>query len=196
MLTPIPTIFPLAALLLTTALPSQAQQFNIDLDTGKTHVAFVLKDVLHTVNGTFRVKEGHLSVDPANGSMSGSVIVDATSGNSGSTARDKRMTRDILQAQQFPEIRFDPSSEAGAIQPAGVSDIQVTGLFFIHGQSHKIIMPAHVEISANEVIAHGTFEVPYVAWGMKNPSNFLLKVNESVQIEVNAIGLIRRPGAE
>jgi polyisoprenoid-binding protein YceI len=182
-------------LLVTSALPAYAEQLTVDLDSGKTQVAFILKDVLHTVHGTFHVKEGHLFVDAATGAVSGDVVVDAASGNSGSAARDKRMTRDVLQAQQFPEIRFQPSNEAGPIQPAGASDIQVTGLFLIHGQSHKMTIPMHVQVSADDVTATGLFEVPYVAWGMKDPSNFLLKVNDSVQIDVNAVGHIRRPGS-
>jgi polyisoprenoid-binding protein YceI len=42
--------------------------------------------------------------------MSGEIVVDAASGESASAARDKRMTRDILQAERFPEIRFSPSN--------------------------------------------------------------------------------------
>ena len=179
-------------LLATSALAASAQELAVDVDTSKTQVAFILKDVLHTVRGTFRVQQGRVFMDAASGAMSGSIVVDAASGNSGSNARDKKMTRDILQAQQFPEIRFEPSNEVGPIQPAGASDIQITGLFFIHGQSHKITIPIHLQVSANEVTASGVFEVPYVAWGMKNPSNFLLKVNNSVQIEVNAVGHLRQ----
>lgn len=175
-------------------LPARAGQLTIDLDTSRTQIAFTVKDVLHTVHGTFQVKEGHLIVDAGTGAMSGNIVVNAASGNSGSPARDKRMTRDILQAHQFPEIRFDPSSATGSIQPDHASDIQVTGLFLIHGQSHKIRIPMHVQLSATEVIATGMFEVPYVAWGLKNPSTFLLKVNDSVQIDVKAVGHITQPG--
>ena len=29
--------------------------------------------------------------------------------------------------------------------------------------------------------------MPYVAWGMKNPSTFLLRVNDNVQIDIAGI---------
>jgi hypothetical protein len=32
------------------------------------------------------------------------------------------------------------------------------------------------------------FTVPYVKWGMKNPSTFVLRVNQSVDIEIQASG--------
>jgi hypothetical protein len=38
-----------------------------------------------------------------------------------------------------------------------------------------------------------TVEVPYIAWGMKNPSNFLLKVKPVVNIEMETGGAIQVP---
>ena len=172
-----------------------AEEISVELDPGKTEVAFVLSDVLHTVHGTFRLKEGHVSFDPDSNAMKGEIVVDAASGNSGSNARDKRMTRDILEAQRFPDIRFAPAGSVGSITPSGVSDVQVTGSFLIHGQAHSITIPMHVQISQNQVAARGKFLVPYVEWGMKNPSNFLLKVNDKVEIELNAVGEVERGSA-
>ncbi|MBV9295021.1 MAG: YceI family protein [Acidobacteriaceae bacterium] len=169
-----------------------AEGVSVELDPGKTEVAFVLSDVLHTVHGTFRLKEGHVSLNPETNAMKGEIVVDAASGSSGSNARDKRMARDILEAQRFPEIRFSPSASVGSIAPSGVSDLQITGLFLIHGHAHNITIPMHVQISQDQVTATGKFFVPYVEWGMKNPSNFLLKVNDKVEIDLNAVGHIQR----
>jgi polyisoprenoid-binding protein YceI len=169
-----------------------AEEIWVELDPGKTEVAFVLNDVLHTVHGTFRLKGGRVSFDPESDAMKGEIAVDAASGNSGSSARDKRMTRDILEAQRFPEIRFAPAAMVGSIAPNGVSDVQVTGSFLIHGQAHNVMIPMHVQISQDQVTATGKFLVPYVEWGMKNPSNFLLKVKDKVEIDLNAVGRIKR----
>lgn len=166
----------------------KAEEVAVDLDPAKTRIAYTISDTLHTVHGTFRLKEGHLSFAPGTNVMSGEIIVDAASGDSGSGARDRRMTHDILQAERFPEIRFRPSRKSGPVAPSGASDIKVTGSFVIHGQAHEITVPMHVEISGPEVLAKGTFEVPYVEWGMKNPSNFLIKVKDQVEISLTAVG--------
>jgi len=60
--------------------------------------------------------------------MSGEIIVDASSGDSGSGARDKRITRDILEARRFPEIRFTLISKTGSVALSGASDISVTAV--------------------------------------------------------------------
>lgn len=169
-----------------------AEQISVDLDPAKTQIAFTISDTLHTVHGKFHLKEGHLSFDLGADGMSGDIIVDASSGDSGSGTRDTRMARDILEAERFPEIRFSPSSKSGSVAPSGASDVKVSGSFFIHGQAHEITVPMHVEISGHEVLARGTFVVPYVQWGMKNPSNFLIKVKDQVQINLTAVGHTRQ----
>ena len=45
---------------------------------------------------------------------------------------------------------------------------------------------------AADFTAKGKFVVPYVDWGMKDPSNFLFKVNKSVEIDVEASGHVKR----
>jgi hypothetical protein len=42
----------------------------------------------------------------------------------------------------------------------------------------------HVEAAAGRYAATAHFTVPYVKWGMKNPSTFVLRVSDKVQIDV------------
>ncbi len=165
-----------------------AEELTVNLDAAKTKVGFVLGDVLHTVRGSFRLKEGHISFNPATNVMTGDLVVDAASGNSGSAARDKRMTRDILEAQRYPEIHLAPTRFTGSISPSSTSTVNVAGSFLIHGQAHEITFPMQIQMAQEEITATGKFIVPYVQWGMKNPSNFLLKVNDKVEIELTAVG--------
>jgi polyisoprenoid-binding protein YceI len=169
----------------------RAEGFAVDLDPAKTKIAFVVSDVLHTVHGTFRLKTAHISFDPSTCTISGDAIVDAASGDSGNAMRDRRMTRTVLQAQRFPQIRFTPTAYSGAIVVSGVSNVEVRGLLAIHGQKHKIAIPMQVHLSSEEVTAVGKFIVPYVKWGMKNPSTLFLKVNQKVEIDVTVTGHLR-----
>lgn len=174
----------------------QAQQLSIAFDREKTQIAFVLTDVLHTVRGNFQLKEGQISFDAATNRIAGEVVIDAASGRSGNSSRDKRMTRDILEAQRFPEIRFAPETYTGVVARSGASGVQVSGSFLIHGGAHRITIPMQIQMSGRDATATGKFVIPYVEWGMKNPSNFLLKVNDKVEIDVNAAGHINGAGEQ
>jgi polyisoprenoid-binding protein YceI len=159
--------------------------FNID--ASESRAAFTLPDVLHTVHGAFRVKHGSLQFDPT-GAASGEIVVDAASGESGNGARDKRMHQSILESQKFPEIVFVPSRVRGAVNQSGESKVEIDGTFTIHGASHPLTATAVVNASGDRLQAKVHFVVPYVAWGMKNPSTLFLRCSESVEIDLDASG--------
>ena len=181
----------LAGLLLQAlAVSAVAQPIVIRLDPTKTTIEFTLADVLHTVHGTFTLKSGHFEVNPVGGEISGQAVVDAATGNSGGGMRDSRMKKNILEADRYPEITFTPTKFEGDVRTGSPVSVTVTGWFDIHGQRHQISIPMQVWISGEEASASGKFVVPYVAWGMKNPSTFILRVNEQVEIAVSAVGSV------
>jgi polyisoprenoid-binding protein YceI len=175
----------LSALVASAAL--LAQQSALEMDPADTKVEFTLGDVLHTVHGTFALKHATMRFDPATGQAAGEIVVDATSGASGSAARDRRMHKDILESARYPEIVFRPTRVEGRVAPQGTSQVQVHGTFGIHGADHEIVMPAEVEAAAGEYKLFVHFEVPYVKWGMKNPSTFILRVNDKVEIGIHTV---------
>ncbi|MCU1232133.1 MAG: YceI family protein [Candidatus Solibacter sp.] len=155
------------------------------LDPTQTKVEFTLRDVLHTVHGTFQLTTGSLRLDAATGKASGELIVDARTGDSGSKARDKRMHASILESDKFPQITFRPDRVEGKLATDGRSQVQLHGIFAIHGTDHEITVPATVDAAGGAYLVTATFEVPYVKWGMKNPSNLLLRVNDTVEITIH-----------
>ena len=163
-----------------------AEEMSLQFDPAQTRVEWTLGDVLHTIRGTFKLRRGSIHVDPATGNASGELVVDATSGESGSSARDGRMHKNILETKKYPDIVFRPRHVDGKIAPQGSSQVQVHGLFEIHGASHEITVPAQVQISGNHMTADLNFPVPYVTWGIKNPSTLFLRVDEKVEIRVQA----------
>ena len=173
-----------------------AQPVAIRLDSARSKIEFTLGDVLHTVHGTFKLRSGQIEIDPQSRALGGQVVVDATSGESGSGARDSRMEKAILEADRYPEIIFTPVSGEGDFSSASAS-VTVKGWLAIHGQRHQMSIPMQVKMSDGEALATGKFVVPYVAWGMKNPSTFLLRVSEQVEIAVSAAGSVAlRPNIE
>jgi hypothetical protein len=52
-------------------------------------------------------------------------------------------------------------------------------------------MKVKSHIKPQKLTADISFTVPYVNWGMKDPSNFLLKVQDFVEIEIEAAARIK-----
>jgi polyisoprenoid-binding protein YceI len=175
-------------LLICAAAPLRAGESVLQLDPAQTRVEFTLHDILHTVHGTFRLKRGTIAFDPETGAAKGELIIDAQSGESGSEARDGRMHKNILESARYPEITFTPDRVDGTISFDGRCDVRVHGLFRIHGADHELTLPVQAQIAKAKVTAETRFEVPYVRWGMKNPSTFLLRVSDRVDIQIQAVG--------
>ena len=166
-----------------------AQESSVDLDTAQTTIEFTLDSTLHTVHGTFKLKTGHISFDAATGKASGEIIVDATSGDTDNKGRDKKMHEEILESKKYPEIVFTPQHVRGAVNPQGASQVEVSGVFRIHGQDHGLTMTFSVQPPGGDKIQASThFSVPYVQWGIKSASTFLLHASDTVEVEVHATG--------
>jgi polyisoprenoid-binding protein YceI len=119
--------------------------------------------------------------------------VDATSGQSGDAARDKRMQNEVLESNRYPAIFYHPTEIKGPFKAGeGTQELTGEGTFNIHGADHPLQLPLKVQISADTVTATTRFTVPYVEWGMKNPSRLLLRVGKQVEIEVSAKGTIKQ----
>lgn len=181
-------------LLAASVVFASAQNTALQLDPAQTSVKFTLGDVLHTVRGTFQLKHGALQFEPASGKISGEIVVDAKSGESGSGMRDRKMHKEVLESERYPEMAFRPDKIEGAVASQGKSSVKVHGVFNIHGADHEITVPAEVEMTADHWTATVHFTVPYAKWGMKNPSTLFLRVNDSVEIDLAAAGnLAKQP---
>ena len=170
-----------------------AQETFLQLDAAKTLVNFTLGDVLHTVHGTFKLKSGTIHFDLSSGAASGDVVIDATSGNSGNHTRDKKMNKEILESDRYPTIEFLPKHATGQMAPEGPSQVQVAGTFRLHGADHDLTLSFPIQVNGKQLSASTHFEVPYEAWGLKNPSTLFLRVNNVVQIDISAVGTVEMP---
>ncbi len=160
----------------------------VTFDPAQSKVEFTLGDVLHTVHGAFKLTRGSVQFDPENGKASGELVIDPKSGDSGSGARDSRMKSNILEADKYPEITFRPDYIKGPVPEGGSGHVDVHGVFRIHGADHELTLPVDVERSGQRLTMKTHFDVPYVQWGMKNPSTFLLKVDKTVRIDIQSFG--------
>jgi polyisoprenoid-binding protein YceI len=181
-------LLPLACAALLAAGDSiPAQDTVLEIDPAQTKVEFTLGDVLHTVHGTFQLKRGNIRFDTVTGKASGELVVDAASGASGSDARDQRMHAKILESSRYTEIVFRPDSVEGKVLPEGASEVRLHGIFSMHGAEHELSIPLDVQAAGGRFTATGRFLVPYVKWGLKNPSTLILRVSDKVQIDIHTV---------
>jgi len=187
----------LLALPLLLALPQHAAPqtgnapLNLTLDAGQSMVHWTLGTTLHTVHGTFAFKGGSLQVDPATGKVSGEMVVDATSAKSGNDSRDNKMHKDVLESARFNEVTFRPDNFTGKLADSGESTVQLHGTFLLHGQGHELTVPVQVNLAGDHWTGSAKFGVPFIEWGLKNPSNWLLKVDHVVNLELQFKGALQ-----
>ena len=188
--------FALVLALLCCGGTARAQETSVVFDPAQTTIAFSVDSTLHLVRGTFHLKSGRMRWDVSTGQASGEIGVDAASGESGNDSRDKKMHNEILESPKYPEILFSPTRVKGAIPQQGTLQVDVDGVLRLHGQDHPMTLTFAVERGENgEVRATTHFGVPYTKWGLKNANAFLLRVNDTVQVEIHAVGHIEAAAA-
>ena len=176
------------ALIAVAIVPALAQQQKFTVNPAASQVAFQLGGNAHAVHGSFHVKSGTIDFDRTSRKISGLIVVDPTSGDSGNGSRDQKMKTSVLEVSRFAEVTFEPKSFTGDLAPSGDSTIQVTGIFTLHGTPHELTVPMQVHIDGNHLAAKTNFVVPYVQWGLKDPSVFVLKVAKEVGIDLKLDG--------
>ncbi len=179
--------FALAAIFAPAAL---AQHQAFVLNPGASEVKMTLNTTHEVVNGSFHIESGSIEFDRGNSRMSGSVIVQAGSGKTGSDSRDKKMNKDILKVDRYATVSFAPKSYTGTIVPSGDSTIQVSGVFTLIGNPHDLTIPMQIHMDGSKATAKAKFVVPYVQWGLKNPSFLIWKAENDVSIDLVLVGQI------
>lgn len=164
------------------------QEFTVELNPAETAISFTLHATMHTVHGTFKLKSGSIRFNPSTGTASGLVVVDVTSGDTGNDGRDRKMHREVLESSKYPEATFSPTRVSGQFSSKESSTVQLSGLFRLHGSDHPITLSFPVQLEGNAVRTSTHLVIPYVAWGLKNPSTFVLRVSDKLDLEIKTSG--------
>lgn len=181
----------LTAAALPAAAQGQPRSLELILDPAATQIRFTLKATFHTVHGSFRLQQGRVRYDPQSGAASGLVVVAAASGQTGNADRDATMQRKVLESAKYPEITFRPTRVTGALPGPGRYTAQVEGILHLHGADHVMTVPVSVDATADRLTARARVLIPYVRWGLKDPSNFFLHVAKQAQFELVLVGRLQ-----
>jgi polyisoprenoid-binding protein YceI len=179
-----------AAILFSGAAQAQNAKVAVQLDPATTAIHWTLSGSAHTTHGTFRLKSGQLVFDPVTGAATGELLVDLATGESGNESRDAKMQSEVLESNKYPEAFFHPTRITGALKSGATQSMTAAGTFNIHGADHPLKLEIQVKLDGNRATATTHFSVPYVAWGMKDPSNFLLRVGKEVDVDIVAQGSV------
>jgi hypothetical protein len=176
------------AVILAPAALAQHQTFAVNPDASE--VKMRLNTTHEVVNGTFHIQSGSIEFDRSAARMSGSVAVLAGSGKTGNDSRDKKMNEDILKVDQYATVSFAPKAYTGTIASSGDSTIQVSGVVILLGNPHDLTIPMQIHMDGSKATARAQFVVPYVQWGLKNPSFMFWKAENNVAIDLNLVGQV------
>lgn len=172
------------------AVSAHAQQRVIVLDPQASRVSFTLKATGHEVEGGLALKSGRISFDPATGEASGEIALDLKSAQTGNASRDRTMHEEVLETQKHPTAVFRSETVRGTVPESGAGQVTLNGTLSFHGADHKLSLPAKVDVQDGRIKADTQFEIPYVEWGLHDPSLLVLRVAKVVTVKVRAEGTL------
>ena len=73
--------------------------------------------------------------------------------------------------------------------------MEVSGHFSLHGQDHEVTLPIEIQSAGRQLQMATHVTIPYIKWGLKNPSTFILRASDKVEIEIHAAGQLADDGA-
>jgi polyisoprenoid-binding protein YceI len=138
------------------------------------------------VRGTLYVRRADIRFDPETGAASGRIEIDATRADTGNKKRDEKMHSRVLESESNPLILFVPRQMQGDYPITGSGEVTLVGTLTLLGVDHEVALPASVVSEGSTIGFESHFEVPYVAWGLHDPSWLVLKVAKEVDVTVVA----------
>jgi polyisoprenoid-binding protein YceI len=193
------TVVALTAIVAITTLAAlsaaQAEQRVLVLDPVASKVGFTLDATGHDVEGTLAVKSGRIEIDSETGAASGEIVLDLQSAQTGNDSRDKTMHEDVFETKKFPTAVFHAEKVEGTVALSGTSQVNLVGTLSFHGGEHKLKLPAKVDAQNGRITADTQLTIPYVEWGLHDPSIMILRVAKIVQVHVHAQGSMEAGGA-
>ena len=177
------------------AAPALAEQRVLVLDPAASRVSFTLPATGHDVHGALVVKAGRIAFDSATGAASGEIAVDLKSAQTGNGSRDKTMHNEVLEDRKFPLAVFQAEGIRGTVAASGPSQITLDGTLSFHGADHKMSLPAKLDVRNGHLEAETELSIPFIEWGLHDPSIAFLRVSKVVAVKVKAAGSLEGANA-
>jgi len=97
----------------------------------------------------------------------------------------------VLVSGEHPLIVLRPQQIQGNLTAGPDSTVTLVGDLELLGTPHPVTIPLDIRIDGSSFTATAEFTVPYAAWGLKDPSTFVLRVAKEVRVQVATEGTIK-----
>ena len=146
----------LLALALATAFSAQAVEYS-QVQTDKSAIAFVYKQMGVAVDGKFRKFVSQLNFDPAKPTAAKATFeVDLASVDTGAPEGDDEVaTKPWFNTKAFPTAHF----VSGSVKALGGNRYEVAGQLTIKGKTQEVVVPATFTAQGNSGVFDGGFTI-------------------------------------
>jgi polyisoprenoid-binding protein YceI len=179
----------------TVAAPLAAAPRLLELDGARTSIEVRFGATLQNVRGRLGPVAGTVEFDDQTGNPAGgAIVVDLLEADTGVARRNRKMHEKILETQRYPRAVFslERIDLPSPLRP-GRNTLQLHGVLDLHGSRHALSLPVVAIVEGEEVTATGFTTIPYVEWGLRDPSYLLLRVAKEVRVDVKATGRLKTP---
>jgi polyisoprenoid-binding protein YceI len=135
------------------------------LDPSATQIELQTKAMwgLAKVTGHFTAVEGSALVE-SDGSVSGTLVIDAASVNTGTPKRDEHLrAKDFFEVDKYPTFVYAIS----AVTPAADGTLAVSGTFTVHGQTRPLDFVATATLTEpDRATVTASADIDRTQWGL------------------------------
>lgn len=103
---------------------------------------------------------------------------------------NKELREIVLLPAKYPEIVFHSTDVKGKSLGNGQYDLKIGGDLTLLGVTHRIVIPAHVTLSGNDLRAHGEFSINRSDYKVKATSAMhgLIRVRDKIKFTFDIVG--------
>ncbi|HUY37821.1 MAG TPA: YceI family protein [Candidatus Binataceae bacterium] len=138
--------------------------------------------------GSFRVRSGEVSGNPANPAVGANLklVIDSSSYSSGNSRRDSVVTETVLESSAYPDITFVSTGVKDvAIDTPGEGSALIVGNLTMRGQTQSIDALVSVTlIGRDRLEARGEVSFRYPRFGMPIPTGMMGVLHASDEVTV------------
>lgn len=103
---------------------------------------------------------------------------------------NKELREIVLEPAKYPEIIFKSTDVTGKSLGNGQYDVKIGGDLTLHGVTRHILIPAHIQVTGNDLKASGEFSIDRSDYKVKATSAFhgLVRVRKKIKFNFDIVG--------